>query len=274
MSLSALPPCLLSLVGEGLHGVDLLAASAACLDLAAALRPRRQTLLAVAGRPFFLTNPLSRRRVALLFEAVQERHFATVAAAVRVGAFPWVRSVFFWKGRVEVEDLLSLGSLPALELLDVMYTRLLSVEASFPRLSTLQVRRTTDGDALLASLAAASERGFFPRLTKLVLADNRVTEAGVVALTGTALYQRLRTLDLEGNAFGEAGVDALASLPARHLSNLRLAGNGGGGVSLAFNMLLHFPRLSHLTHSAPCMLLVSACIHHGVSLDAGQPRYQ
>jgi uncharacterized protein (TIGR02996 family) len=89
-------------------------------------------------------------------------------------------------------------------------------------------------------------------LTELILAEDRIDDAGAAALAASPTLRRLGTLDLSGNRIGPAGVRALAG--ATWLANLRgldLSGNpigAAGAEALAASP--HLDKLEVLTLGA------------------------
>ena len=98
----------------------------------------------------------------------------------------------------------------------------------------LELGNNQIGDAGLAALAKAVERGALDKLTRLRLGSNQIGDAGLQALAdalgkGALPALELEHLELTANQIGDVGLSALASACASgaldHLKNLYLGNN-------------------------------------------------
>ena len=90
----------------------------------------------------------------------------------------------------------------------------------FDQLTSLSVREDRPGGGSLVGALARLARP--PRLKKLDLSSNRVTEAALVPLLGSAALETVEELSLSDNNLGAEGTEALAAARLPHLRSLNL----------------------------------------------------
>ena len=109
----------------------------------------------------------------------------------------------------------------------------------FSRLTELVYYRVLWGDYEIEMLSKVLKSGGVPKLQRLQLSENRITDVGTIALAnGLACTPNLRQLNLFSNCIGDHGASAIAnafsSLPALELLHLgRNKLSDDAGVSIA-----------------------------------------